>query len=99
ASQQVHRNGITRESIHGKHIKGLRQFSFQGQTRVAEDDSDLGSRISQKAELAVSKLKYQRIDYVKDIPVAAATACGTRPRAQTNDSDAHGTSSPTRLPG
>src|SRR6266566_9804020 len=86
--QQVDGNGIARESIHGQEIKMLRWLAFQRQTRVAQFNRNVRSRIPQKTEVLLCEVHNQGVDIVESVVVPRPPVRRDGTHAEANDTDA-----------
>src|SRR5256884_9882195 len=86
--QQVDGNGIARESIHGHEIKMLRWLAFQRQTRVAQFNRNVRSRIPQKTEVLLCEVHNQGVDIVESVVVPRPPVRRDGTHAEANDTDA-----------
>src|SRR5215468_4054978 len=88
--QQVDGNGVARESIHRQEIKMLWRPAFQRQTRVAQFNSNVRFRISQKTEVLPCELHNQGVDVVESVVVPRPAVCRDGTDAEADDADAQG---------
>src|SRR5579872_156175 len=82
----MHGDRVAGERVHRYKIEN-RRFVIHLDTRVAENDLDLGFRIRQESEPGGGDLLYQWIDFIEADEIAGTAKCGHSSSAEANDTD------------
>src|SRR3954467_11443370 len=88
AGDEVHRDGVARESVDREHVEVLRRLSLEREPRIAQRNLDLRRAVGEEAELLPRELHHARVNVVEAVDVAGPAVRRDGSGAQTDDADA-----------